>query len=318
MKFSLRLFVLCLLLSVTAVTARAESFQVDTLKPWQGTKVRFRDQVSLYVFRPEKPNGLSVVVCPGGSYFWLDRYTEGIEVGEWLSKHGITAFVLYYRTAGKGEFISNTRILFKWKRHLDMITDGQRALQWAWEHAEDYHIDRDKIGMMGFSAGGHLVMSCACFHTTNFLQAEGIQTQACLRPAFGAPVYPVVTMHKPYVHKRSQRGLLGNFRRNDKKMQDSLSLERHIPADCPPVFLINCVDDPVVDYHNSVLLDSALSAQSIPHRYLQYKRGKHGFGVSDHLGSPECRQWRTEFLSWLQGLYPQCRLDTLPTEAPND
>lgn len=309
MKFSLRVFFLFLLLCATAWTAQAEPFQIDTLKPWQGTKVRFRDQVSLFVFRPEKPNGLSVVVCPGGSYFWLDQSTEGTEVGEWLSRHGITAFVLFYRTAGAAEFIWNSRIVFKGKRHPDMITDGQRALQWAWENADAYHIDRDKIGMMGFSAGGHLVMSCACFHTTNFLQAEGIRTEACLRPAFVAPVYPVVTMRKPYVHKRSQRGLLGNFRRNDKKMQDSLSLERHIPQDCPPVFLINCVDDPVVDYHNSVLLDSALTEKHIPHLYLQYARGKHGFGVSDYFGSPECRQWRTEFLRWLQELYPDRPLD---------
>ena len=309
MRSPLRLFILFLLLSATAWTAQAESFQIDTLKPWQGTQVRFRDQVSMFVFRPEKPNGLSVVVCPGGSYFWLDQSTEGTEVGEWLSRHGITAFVLFYRTAGAAEFIWNTRIVFKGKRHPDMITDGQRALQWAWENADKYHIDRDKIGMMGFSAGGHLVMSCACFHTTNFLQAAGIQTEACLRPAFVAPVYPVVTMRKPYVHKRSQRGLLGNFRRNDKKMQDSLSLERHIPSDCPPVFLINCVDDPVVDYHNSVLLDSALTEKRIPHLYLQYARGKHGFGVSDYFGSPECRQWRAEFLRWLQGIYPDRPLD---------
>ena len=309
MRSPLRLFILFLLLSATAWTAQAESFQIDTLKPWQGTQVRFRDQVSMFVFRPEKPNGLSVVVCPGGSYVWLDQSTEGTEVGEWLSRHGITAFVLFYRTAGAAEFIWNTRIVFKGKRHPDMITDGQRALQWAWENADKYHIDRDKIGMMGFSAGGHLVMSCACFHTTNFLQAAGIQTEACLRPAFVAPVYPVVTMRKPYVHKRSQRGLLGNFRRNDKKMQDSLSLERHIPSDCPPVFLINCVDDPVVDYHNSVLLDSALTEKRIPHLYLQYARGKHGFGVSDYFGSPECRQWRAEFLRWLQGIYPDRPLD---------
>ncbi len=275
----------------------------DTVALWQGEKVRFGKEVTLLTYRPERPNGISVVVCPGGSYHWLDRRGEGFEVGEWLASKGITAFVLFYRTAGTAEIAWHTRLIFRGKRHPDMITDAQRALQYAREHAGTYGIDSEKVGMMGFSAGGHLVMSAACFSRSNFLRAAGIETSVSLRPAFVAAIYPVVTMQPPYVHRRSRRGLLGDSRVGSLVLRDSLSLERKIPADCPPVFLVNCLDDPVVDYHNSVLLDSALTQKGIPHVYHQYSRGKHGFGVSDYYGSPECRQWKEAFLDWLAGLY---------------
>ena len=98
-------------------------------------------------------------------------------------------------------------------------------------------------------------------------------------PQFIACIYPVVTMSGEYCHKRSRRALLGDNKKGSRKMQDSLSVEKHIPKGCPPVFLVNCVDDPIVDYHNSVLLDSALTAEGVPHRYIQYKTGGHGFGA---------------------------------------
>ena len=141
---------------------------------------------------------------------------------------------------------------------------------------------------MGFSAGGHLVMTGAEL----FPPSE--------RPAFVVPVYPVVTMSEPCVHKRSRRALMGDDRKGDLTLRDSLSLERHVPTDCPPVFLINCKDDPVVDYRNSVLLDSALTAMRVPHTYIQYQTGGHGFGVSDVKGSAESRQWRQTFLKWFK------------------
>ena len=295
----------CLLgLMLFPVYCSAASQAADTVALWEGEKMRHGDQVMLYAFRPETPNGISVIVCPGGSYHWLDQETEGMMVGEWLSAHGITAFVLLYRTAGHVEVAMPVRLFFRGKRHPDMITDAQRALQYVGEHAAEYGIDPEKIGMMGFSAGGHLVMSAACFNESDFLQLAGIENDANLRPAFVVPVYPVVTMDPPYVHRRSRRGLLGDNRVADRVMRDSLSLEKHIPDNCPPVFLVNCVDDPIVQYQNSVLLDSALTQKGIPHQYIQYETGGHGFGASDEKGSPECREWKQEFLDWLDALYP--------------
>ncbi len=298
-----KLFWPVLLLLLLAPDSYAAVNPVDTISLWQGESVRFGKEVSLFAYKPEKPNGISVIVCPGGSYHWHDRETEGELVAQWLCSKGITAFVLIYRAAGAAEIAFHTRLIFRGKRHPDMITDAQRALQYVQEHAPDYGLDPSRIGMMGFSAGGHLVLSAACFSSTDFLRLSGIETGANLRPAFVAAVYPVVTMQPPYVHRRSRRGLLGDSWVGSKKMRDSLSLERHIPDDCPPIFLINCQDDPVVPYQNSVLLDSALTRKGIPHEYIQYERGKHGFGASDYFGSPECREWRNEFLRWLDSLY---------------
>ena len=276
----------------------------ESIRLWEGYDVSHGKQVTLTPFVAENNlTGIAVIVCPGGSYCWLDDKNEGDLVAEWLQENGITAFTLRYRTIGFGAFMWRYRNVFRGKQHPDMITDAQRALQWVREHAEEYHVDPDRVGMMGFSAGGHLVMSAACFNGVDFLKANGVETNVSLKPAFVAPIYPVVTMREPYVHKRSRRALLSERRHHNSTMIDSLSLERHIPADCPPVFLVNCVDDPVVEYHNSVMLDSALTANNANHVYIQYQTGGHGFGASEEKGTAECRQWRSEFLKWIKEVF---------------
>ena len=256
---------------------------------WQGQDVHNGKQVTLTPFLAENnTDGTAIIVCPGGSYFWLDEDNEGDNVARWLNSNGISAFVLRYRVAGIREFIWHYRRVFRGNQHPDMLDDAQRAIVYVKEHSEEYDIDPNRLGIMGFSAGGHLSMSTACYFTNN----EN-------RPAFAAPIYPVVTMEDPYVHERSRRALLGDRRCKNQTMRDSLSLERHVPDDCPPIFLVNCVDDDVVDYHNSVMLDSALNAKNIEHKYVQYQTGGHGFGASETRGTKESRQWKNEFLEWL-------------------
>ena len=257
---------------------------------WEGQDVHHGKQVTLTPFLADNnTDGTAVIVCPGGSYFWLDEVNEGDDVARWLNANGISAFVLRYRVAGIREFIWHYRRVFRGNQHPDMINDAQRAIEYVKEHFEEYHIDPNRLGIMGFSAGGHLSMSTACFFTND----EN-------RPAFAAPIYPVVTMNEPYVHERSRRALLGDRRCKNKVMQDSLSLEKHVPDNCPPIFLVNCVDDPIVDYQNSILLDSALTAKHIEHEYIQYQTGGHGFGASETRGTEESRQWKNEFLKWLE------------------
>ena len=122
--------------------------------------------------------------------------------------------------------------------------------------------------------------------------------------SFIAAIYPVVSMSHSVSHKRSRRALLGEYRKYSRRMRDSLSIEKHVPRECPPVFLVNCKDDPVVKCRNSELLDSALTAQGISHRYIQYSTGGHGFGASATKGTAECRAWKEEFLRWLDPLTP--------------
>jgi len=235
--------------------------------------------------------GIAVIVCPGGSYSWHDMNHEGIEVAQWLNRHGINAFVLKYRVANISAYILGYRVLGLGNKYPNMLTDIENALHFVYTHADSLHIDTTRIGVMGFSAGGHLTMMSYTHNRTT------------RKPAFLCPIYPVVTMSdKRYVHKRSRRGALGVWRQWNKQMQDSLSIEKHIPADCPPVFLVNCVDDPIVKYRNSELLDSALTAKNVPHRYIQYQTGGHGFGASETKGTNESQQWKNAFLQWISNL----------------
>lgn len=255
---------------------------------WAGTHCHKTVEMTPYL--AATPHSKAVIVCPGGSYFWHDMEAEGHTVGRWLQQHGISAFVLRYRAAGVFAFVTHYRYLFRGRRYPDALHDLQQAMGYVRRHAADYGVNADSVGAMGFSAGGHLVMSAAEL------------LPAAERPAFVAPIYPVVTMTEPCVHKRSRRALLGDSRKNNRQLRDALSLERHVPADCPPVFLVNCQDDPIVKYHNSELLDSALSLRHVPHRYLQYHTGGHGFGATDYKGTAECRAWKDEFLQWIAAL----------------
>lgn len=246
--------------------------------------------VTLQPFLADEKNntGFAVIICPGGSYSWLGMHAEGYDVAHWLQRNGINAYLLRYRVATVAAYILGFRVLGLGNKYPDMQMDVDDALRYVYEHAEQDHINTDKIGVMGFSAGGHLAMCSYLFN------------QTCYKPHFIGLIYPVVSMSNPkYTHKRSRRGALGFWGQWDKTMRDNLSIEKHIPNDCPPVFLINCKDDPTVKYQNSELLDNALSKAHVVHKYILYQTGGHGFGASDKKGSKECQQWKNEFIKWI-------------------
>ena len=274
------------MIALTLFCSLAISAQVNI---WEGTNIR--KQVELTPYLVDGVDNIGVIICPGGSYFWHDIDTEGHTVAKWLQKNGIASFVLNYRTAYVPAYITHYRLVFRGNRYPDPQNDLQRAIRHVKENASRYRIDTTRIGAMGFSAGGHLVMSA-----TELFKEPDI-------PAFVAPIYPVVTMLHNCVHKRSRRGLLGDSKVRNSSLRDLLSLEKHVSKNCPPVFLVNCKDDPIVDYRNSELLDSALTSNNVPHVYLQYETGGHGFGASDLKGSAECREWRKEFIIWINNLY---------------
>ena len=235
--------------------------------------------------------GIAVIICPGGSYYWHGMDIEGTQVAKWLQAYGINAFVLKYRVASIGALCVGYRVIGIGNKYPNMLTDAEEALRYVYENADSLRIDTTRIGVMGFSAGGHLAMMSYTHNHTIY------------KPGFLCPIYPVVTMSdKRYAHQRSRRGALGVWGQFNKAMRDSLSIEKHISADCPPVFLVNCLDDPTVKYQNSVLLDSALTAEQIPHTYLQYQTGGHGFGASDTKGTEESQQWKKEFIQWILNL----------------
>ena len=277
------------------------------IRIWEGTNVDASD-VTLTEYPPKGENKhIAVIICPGGSYCWRDMKSEGKDVAQWLSKNGITAFVIRYRVQGIFPFITHSRLIIKGNQHPDMISDLQRAIQYVRDNAQTYNIDTDRIGVIGFSAGGHLAMSAGEMFSTNYLGLLGIEPTSSLRPDFVGLLYPVVTFTEKCTHGRSRRALLGELGQYNRTLRDSLSLEKHVAADCPPVFLVNCKDDPTVDYHNSELLDSALTAHGVRHKYIQYQTGGHGFGASSRKGTEECRQWKDEFLKWLDELFTVVR-----------
>ena len=274
-----RLIILYMLLSVQICA------QINIWSDYPDSK-----KVIMTPYLADGDNNTAVVVCPGGSYFWHDMKTEGEAVASWLNENGISAFVLRYRTAYVPAFLFRFRYVFRGNRYPDPQDDLKQAIKYIKDHSEEFRVNPNHVGAMGFSAGGHLVMSAA-----EFFEEED-------KPFFVAPIYPVVTMTEDCVHKRSRRALLGDSRVRNKVLRDSLSLEKHVPADCPPVFLVNCKDDPIVDYRNSVLLDKALTEKNIPHLYIQYETGGHGFGASESKGTPESREWKIEFINWINRL----------------
>lgn len=258
---------------------------------WEGTSCHKRVLLTPYI--PDNPVA-AVIVCPGGSYYWHDKLSEGSMVAEWLKSHNIAAYVLDYRVAGVADFLSGYRFILRGNRHPDMICDLLRSI----------NLVRDSysgpIGVMGFSAGGHLVLSAGEFYDSPFLEKYGISPEVSLRPDFIAAIYPVVSMsNEAIVHKRSRRGLLGENKVNNIALRDSLSLEKHVSSSMPPVFLINCIDDPVVDYRNSVVLYDALVQAGVPSLYLKFNYGGHGFGANAQKMNEETATWQESFLDWL-------------------
>lgn len=262
-------------------------------------------KVRLTPYLAEGENRTAVIVCPGGSYFWHDKKTEGEGVARWLQSQGISAFVLEYRVGTIPGFITHNRLVRRGNRYPDMLQDVQRSIQIVRDSARKYNIDPNKVGVMGFSAGGHLAAMSGIYFDTDVLSQVGVHPDVSLRPDFTVPIYPVVTMTEKYTHKRSRRGALGEGRAITEALKDSLSLERHVRGDMPPTFLMNCVDDPIVDFRNSMLLDSAMTAKGVPHLYVRYLTGGHGFGATPGKTTAEAIQWKSRFLDWLDemGLY---------------
>jgi len=272
------------------LTMQLTAFAQTTVKIWEGTNMTHKQkksELSIYLPAEGHKSGISVIICPGGSYCYLGMNREGHQVAEYLQRQGIAAFVLRYRVGMWGN------------RHPAMIQDLQRSLQWVKERCDDYGLDSAKVGVMGFSAGGHLAGTLATYSDVNYMEALGINAQLSLRPAFAAMIYPVVTMlQENLVHKRSRWNLLGNHPRS-LALEDSMSLEMHVREGMPPIFLLHCQGDQTVDYRNSLYYDQALTEKNIPHTFLLYDEEGHGFGIRPHGITTG---WQEDFVNWAQSI----------------
>lgn len=267
--------------------------QDKTIYLWRNVKGMEKQPSVMYMHEPkENKTKTAVIVCPGGSYHHLGLYNEGYCSAKWFSENGITAFMLKYRS---NESLYN---------HPAMLEDIQRAIQIVRENADEFGIDASKVGVIGYSAGGHLVTMAGEFgERFNELEKLGIDTAVSLRPDFVMPIYPVVSMQDDISHKWSRRSLLGKNQTQERK--DLFSMELQVPDNMPPTYIVVCKDDNVVDYNNSLRLYDALLAKNIQNCELHvYEWGKHGFGM---LNGPFMKEfkWNEPLLEWIKkiGMY---------------
>ncbi len=277
-----RTLLLLPLLFLPLLASAKAKYEVQKL--WDDPTDRRERRPELRIFRPkEKKSNLCILICPGGSYHHLGLTNEGSEVAEYINQWGVVAVVLRYRVAMRGN------------HHPAMIEDFQRAMQILRNKSREWDISR--IGSIGFSAGGHLVTLGAATHT-NYLKMRGIPTDSVnLRPDFTSPIYPVISTDDSVIHQKSFVNLFAE-KEIMASLRDSFSMEKSIPSDMPPVFLLACRDDDVVDYRNSEMLHKALVAKKIKHEYHLMEHGGHGFGMI-RTRSEETKNWAELLQNWL-------------------
>jgi acetyl esterase/lipase len=223
----------------------------------------------------------AVIVCPGGGYGMRADH-EGEPIALWLNSIGISAFVLRYRVAPY--------------RYPCALADVQRAVRYVRHHAGSYGINGAKIGVLGFSAGGHLTASIGTHYDSGNPDAvDPIDRHSC-RPDVIIPCYPVITMKPPYTHEGSMLNLLGD--NPDPELIERMSCESQVTPDTPPTFLWHTSDDPAVPVENALLFASELSKNKVPFDLHVYEKGHHGLGLAEE--DPHVSTWSSLCGLWLE------------------
>jgi acetyl esterase/lipase len=232
----------------------------------------------------DRNSGTAVVVCPGGGYHGLALDHEGDQVARWLVGEGISAFILRYRHAPDYQ-------------HPVPLTDAQRAIRLVRSHAAEWGIDPARIGILGFSAGGHLTASAGVHFTPGDEQSPDAVERLSSRPDFLVLVYPVISMDGPYTHRGSRTNLLGAD--PDPALVQKMSLDQQVTADTPPTFLVHTSGDTGVPAENSVLFYLGLRKAGVPAEMHVYEKGEHGFGLAPK--DPILSTWPKHCIDWLRG-----------------
>ena len=241
---------------------------------------------TLTMYKPEKPNGMSVIICPGGGYGILAFDKEGTRVAEEMNKWGVTAFVLKYRLPDDTANIDKS---------LAPLQDAQQAIRMVRSKATEWGLKKDKIGIMGFSAGGHLA-STAATHFAAHADAANKDTTS-VRPDFAILIYPVISFDSTFTHKGSRNNLVGA---NASAEQIKLySNELQVTAKTPPSFLVHAGDDGAVPVENSIRYYQACIKYKVPVEMHLYPKGGHGFGMYNKTTTDN---WMERLSNWLASL----------------
>lgn len=284
------------LLLLSAVCSAEEAQKAPERLPlWKGHAPTGAGQFEtadafITVHLPPKPNGAAVVICPGGGYGGLVTGAEGHGIARWLNQHGIAGIVLEYRLPAGRSFVP--------------LLDAQRALRTTRANARQWGLDPARIGIMGFSAGGHLASTAGTHFDTGDAQAADALDRISCRPDFLILVYPVITMGPP-THGGSRTNLLG--KEPAPELIDLFSNEKQVTAKTPPTFLAHALNDKPVPPENSKAFYTALQAHKVPSQYLELPSGGHG--LNGYQG-PMWDAWQAKSLLFL------AEIKMIPPQTP--
>lgn len=243
--------------------------------------------LEVYLPDPAIATGDAVVICPGGGYAILAYEHEGTEVARWWAERGVAGLVLKYRLPTSAAQI---------EPRLSPLLDAQRALRLARHHAADWNINPKRVGIMGFSAGGHLASSASVHYDTGDSDASDPVNRHSSRPDFSMLVYPVISFTEPFRHSGSRRNLIGTD--PTQELIQHYSSELQVTADTPPAILIHAQDDRSVPVENSFVYAEALRAHGITPEIHVYSEGGHGFGLRPEPAA--IQGWMHRCADWLK------------------
>lgn len=261
---------------------------------WDSTdivRISHVEQPTIAVFLPAKKiaTGQAVVICPGGGYGILAYNWEGTDVAKWLNSKGIAAAVLKYRLPN----ITSSTVL-----HQSPLLDAKQAMRLVRSYASEWNIKRDEVGIMGFSAGGHLASTLGTHFDAGDAAAKDSVTKWSSRPDFMILLYPVITMTEKYMHAGSRNNLIGA--NADAALARFYSNDLQVTKDTPPAFLVHATDDTGVPVENSLSFYQALKNNGVPAELHVYPKGGHGFGLG--LGKGYLDTWPDRCIDWLRSL----------------
>lgn len=239
--------------------------------------------LTIYLPAVEKANGAAVVICPGGGYWALAMDHEGHQVAQWLNSMGVAGIIVSYRR-GPGA------------AHPVPLMDAQHAIRTTRANAAKWNIDPNRIGVIGFSAGGHLASSTGVHFDYGKNNAENIIEQQSCRPDFMILVYPVITMVEKYGHQGSKDNLLG--KNASQEMAEKMSSDLQVTQDTPPTFLLLTSEDTVVPAENGISFYLACHKNNVPCEMHVFEKGPHGFGLAPF--DPVLSDWAELCEQWLR------------------
>lgn len=278
---------LILINSLTGLSMGEDQVIPEKIGLWNGRAALSNGQVPetevfITVYHPAPPNGTAVVICPGGGYGGLAVQPEGHGIAAWLNGHGVTGVVLEYRMPAG--------------RHAVPLLDAQRAIRTVRANSKAWNIDPARIGIIGFSAGGHLASTAATHFDAGKPEATDAVDRVSCRPDFAILIYPVISMGE-LTHGGSRNNLLGKA--PSAELIELYSNEKQVTDKTPPTFLAHPLDDTVVVPANSKSFYEALQAHKVPGKYLELASGGHG--LNGYKG-PMWDAWQTQSLEWLTEL----------------